>query len=157
MQQMESYPVDTDPEQVVRWLMVERQIGSPLLEINARRVLEAQDIPVQQELRLGDEEREDLSDAATIATLEIAPIHAGDGWRLTVVVEDESGSRDPDEVSADESIDLETFYSEFVRPGRGTTRLVAEVEGPEAEARLARLLGAVETNSHPHDRGPPPA
>ena len=154
---MESYPVDTDPEQVVRWLMVEQRIGSSLLEINARRVLEAQDIPVQQELRLGDEEREDLSDAATVATLEIAPIHASDGWRLTVVVEDESSSRDPDEVSVDESIDLETFYSEFVRPGRGTARLVAEVEGPEAEARLAQLLGAVETNSHPHDRGPSPA
>jgi hypothetical protein len=111
--------------------MVEQRIGSSLLEINARRVQEAQDIPVQQELRLGDEEREDLSDAATVATLEIAPIHAGDGWRLTVVVEDESSSRDPDEVSVDESIDLETFYSEFVRPGRGTARLVAEVEGPE--------------------------
>lgn len=151
---MESYPVDTDPEQVVRWLMVEQRLGAPLLEITARRGLEAQDIPAQQDLRLGDEEREDLSDAETVATLEIAPIHAGDGWRLTVIVEDEPGSRDPDEVSEDEAIDLETFYSEFVRPGRGTARLVAEVEGPDAEARLARLLAAVETNAHPHDRGP---
>ena len=88
---MESYPVDADPEQVVRWLMAEQAAGSLPLRLSARRLAEVQQIPLRGELHLGDEEREDLSEVAMIGMLEIAPLHASDGWRLTVVVEDEFG------------------------------------------------------------------
>ena len=90
MPDMESYPVDADPEQVVRWLMAEQAAGSLPLRLSARRLAEVQQIPLRGELHLGDEEREDLSEVAMIGMLEIAPLHASDGWRLTVVVEDES-------------------------------------------------------------------
>ena len=108
-------------------------------------------IPLRGELHLGDEEREDLSEVAMIGMLEIAPLHASDGWRLTVVVEDESGPRVVDASSpGEQSIDLNTFYREFLRQARGTASLTAEVDGPEGEAHLARLLNAIETNSHPN-------
>ena len=96
-----------------------------------------------------------MSEIATIASLEISPIHAGDGWRLTVVVEDEAGPRVPEEGAVDEGeeeIDLDTFYDEFIRPGRGSANVIAEVEDSAAERRLAELLGTIERNRHGSDR-----
>ena len=153
---METYPVDIDPEQIVRWGMTEYQTAPAHLRIFARRSAEPREIPVKTEFRLGDEEREDLSEIAIIATLEIAPVHAGDGWLLTVVVEDELGPRvaeDRTTVETEEEIDLETFYKEFIRPGRGSANVVAEVDGPEAKTRVTRLLNAIEKNKHGVGRG----
>ena len=104
----------------------------------------------------GDEEREDLTEIATIATLEIAPAHASEGWLLAVVVEDEVGPRMPNEggvTGGEQQIDLGTFYNEFIRPGRGSTNVTAEVEGPAAQGRLTRLLNTIESNRHTSDRG----
>ncbi|MBL8585157.1 MAG: hypothetical protein JNM23_00350, partial [Bradyrhizobiaceae bacterium] len=86
---METYSVDIDPEQVVRWVLEEHQASPLAFRLVARRSVEPRELPAKSEFRLGDEEREDLSEIATFATLEIAPVHAGDGWRLTVTVEDE--------------------------------------------------------------------
>jgi hypothetical protein len=88
---------------------------------------------------------------ATVATLEIAPMHAYDGWLLTATVEDEIGpqvsayDRGPE---AEQQIDLGTFYNESIRPGRGTANVVAEVGSPAARRDLTRLLEAVERNQH---------
>ena len=144
---MESYPVDVDPGQVVRWVMAEHRASPLTFRILARRISEPRDIPLQTEPGLGDEEREDLSEIATIATLEIAPVHAGDGWRLTVTVEDEMGPRMSDEspaVENGEEIDLDEFYKEYIRPGRGNATVVSEADDPEAGARITYLLNAIE-------------
>jgi hypothetical protein len=153
---MQTYPVDIDPEQVVRWVRAEHEAAPSTFRITARRTREVREIPIQKETHLGDEEREDLSEVATIATLEIAPRHASDGWLLTIVVEDEAGPRVPDQEAATEGeqqIDLGTFYNEFIRPGRGSANVIAEVEGPGAKARVTRLLNAIETNRHGANRG----
>jgi len=152
MLDVESYPIDVDPEQVVRWLMAEQAAGSLRLRLSARRLAEVRRIPLQAEFHLGDEEREDLSEIAMIGTLEVAPLHASDGWRLTVVAEDESRPRVVHARSSEQSIDLDTFYREFLWRGRGTASIEAEVDGPEGEAHLARLIDAIETNSHPNGR-----
>lgn len=146
---MQSYPIDIDPEHVVRWLISEQAAGSLPVRLSARLQTDVREIPERRELHLGDEEREDLSEVATIATLDISPLHASDGWHLAVVVEDESGPRVVDPGSASEhSIDVNAFYHEFLRRGRGTTSLTAEVEGPHGEAHLSPLLKAIEANSH---------
>jgi hypothetical protein len=152
---MQSYPVDLDPEQIVQWVMAERRAPPLVFTAIARRTTEPRDLPARREIRLGDQEREDLSEIATIATLEISPIHAGDGWRLTVVVEDEAGPRVPEEGAVDEGeeeIDLDTFYGEFILPGRGSANVIAEVEDSAAERRLAELLSTIERNRHGSDR-----
>ena len=149
---METYPVDIDPGQVVRWIKAECEAAPATFRIDARRSREVRDIPVRRESHLGDEEREDLSEIATIAALEIAPAHASDGWLLRVVIEDEVGPRVPDGntgAGGEHRIDLGTLYHEFIRPGRGSANVVAEVEGPAAKRRLTRLLNAIETN-RPH-------
>ena len=148
---MRTYPVDVDPKQIVRWLIAEHRRAPTALKIAARRAIEAREIPMQREFRLGDEEREDLSEVAITATLEVAPAHASDGWLLKIVVEDESGPRMPDraaEAEPEQQIDLGAFYSEFIRPGRGTATAVAEAENAAAEARLGRLLDAISVDRH---------
>lgn len=153
---METYSVDIDPEQVVRWVLEEHQTSPRAFGLVARRSVEPRELPAKSEFRLGDEEREDLSEIATFATLEITPVHAGDGWRLTVMVEDELGPRLADDeltVEPDEEIEVETFYREFIRNGRGNATVVAEAVGPIGKARITRLLHAIERNEHKKGRG----
>ena len=148
---MESFPVDIDAEQIVRWVMAEQAAAPSTFKTTARRMTEVREIPARREYHLGDEEREDLSEVATIATLEIAPAHAGDGWLLTVTVEDEIGPRVSGEgaaAEAEQQIDLGTFYSTFIRPERGTANVVAEVDSPSARASVTRLLSSIERNRH---------
>ncbi len=147
---METYPVDIDPEQVVRWVKAECETAPSSLRVTARRSREVREIPVRSEFHLGDEERENLTEVDTVATLEIAPSH-GEGWRLSVVVEDEAGPRiseGSEGVATEQQIDLGTFYKEFIRPSRGVSNVIAEVEDESAKAHVTRLVSAIEANSH---------
>jgi len=151
---MEAYPVDIDPGQVVRWLKAENAAAPGTFRITATRRREIREIPIRRETHLGDEEREDLREIATIATLEIAPIHASDGWLLSVVVEDEVGPGISDGAGEGEQrIDLGTFDREFIRPGRGSANVFRSQstrkpsaerhrEGPsESASRFVEMLG----------------
>jgi hypothetical protein len=155
---MPKYPLDIDPGQVVRWIMAEHQATPSRFTITARRAAEVREIPIRRELHLGDEERGDLTEVDTIATLEIAPAHASEGWHLIVEVEDEAGPRLPEKselVETEEQIDVRTFYEEFIRPERGVANVFAEVEDDVAEARLTQLLAGIERNQHgPEKAGP---
>jgi hypothetical protein len=152
---MQTYPVDIDPEQVVRWIKDEWEASPHAFQISARQVRERRSLPLRKENHLGDEEREDLSEVATLATLDIAPRHGGDGWLLSVVVEDELGPRVSDSGSDEDerTIDLGTFYATFIRPERGNAYVIAEVDNAAAKARLTRLIQAIETNRHGVIRG----
>jgi hypothetical protein len=147
---MPSYPVDIDPEQVVRWIRAEIKAKPSPLMVTARRSIDVKEIPLRKEIHLGDEEREDFSEIATIATLEIAPAHASDGWLLTVEVENEAGPHISDTgtaVETEQGIDLNAFHRELVRSG-GTANVTADVESPEGQARVADLLDRIERNYH---------
>lgn len=148
---METFPVDIDPRQIVRWVIAEHRITPSSLKITARRITEERQIPPRAEFHLGDEEREDLSEIAIVATLEIAPPHPSDGWLMTITVEDEIGPRGPGRgttVEDEQPIDLETFYSQFIRPERGTATVVAEADNAAAEARILSLLASIESDRH---------
>ena len=94
---MQTYPIEVEPEQIIHWLMVERQVAPSELRVSARRAIETRELPTRKEFRLGEEERDDLSEIATVGTLQIAPAHAAEGWLVTIVVEDEFGPRILDE------------------------------------------------------------
>ena len=153
---METYPVDIDPGQVARWVKAECEITPSAFRVSPRRSREVREIAVRAETHLGDTEREDLTEIATIATLDIAPLHPSDGWLLSIVVEDELGPRVSNGGTGDEAeeqIDLGTFYKEFIRPGRGNANVIAEVENPVAKEHLTRLIETIETNRHGANRG----
>lgn len=148
---VESFPVDIDAAQIVRWIIAEQAAAPSTFKTTARRGTEVREIPGQRELHLGDEEREDLSEVATLATLEIAPAHASEGWLLTVAVEDEIGPRVAGEgagPTSEQQIDIGTFYNAFIRPGRGTATVTAEVDSPSARATLNNLLYVIERDRH---------
>jgi len=155
---METYPVDIDAGQVVRWLRKELKADPSRFRVTGWLSRETEKIPRRRELRLGDEEREDLSEVATVATLDIAPVDGSEGWRLSVVVEDEAGphisDRGPRE-RAERPIDLETFYREFIRPDRGTANVTAEARDSAARDLLTALIDAIEENRHDSGRGAP--
>ena len=151
---MENYAVDADVEQVIRWLLREQGIGGRVLRISARRAADMWETPVRIDWWMDEEEREVPDERVAVAVLEIAPLHPDEGWCLKVTVEDEPGrpgdaSTGERECAEDEPIDLATCYEEFIRPHKGTARLTADLDGREAQARLARLLGAIEENAHP--------
>jgi len=144
---MESFPLDIDAGQIVRWIMAEQAAVPSTFKTSARRVTEVREIPARQEYHLGDEEREELSEVATVATLEIGPRHGAEGWLLTITVEDEIGPGVLSEDLAPESeqqIDLGTFYSTFIRPERGIANVVAEFDGPAARTKITKLLATIE-------------
>ena len=65
---MESFPVNIDAEQVVRWIMTEQAAAPSTFKTTATRTTEVLEISERREYHLGDEEREDLSEVATLAT-----------------------------------------------------------------------------------------
>lgn len=146
---MTVYPIDIEPEQIVRWLLAEQKTTPSLFKFDARREAEVRNIPERADLRLGDEEREDLSEVATTATLEVTPAHTSDGWTLTITVEDDTGPRSSGAEAAEQLLDVGTFYHQFIRRGRGVTTVTAEVDGAVAEQHLNELLDAILVNRHP--------
>lgn len=152
---MRTYPLDIDPGQVVRWIIQEHRVAPSRFRIIAQCASAVRDIPARRELRLGDEEREDLSEVDTIATLEIAPAHAKEGWLLTVEIEDEAGPRLSEKgplVEGEGQIDLGRFYDEFIRPERGIANVVAAVDDDAAEVRLNALVSSIEQDRHDPNR-----
>ena len=148
---MQDFSVDLEARQVVDWVLAELRATPSAFKVRATRAAEVREIPPKSELHLGDVEREDLSEVAIVATLEIAPAHPSDGWLLRIVVEDEGGSRLLNRGAipqGEEQIDPGTFYHDFIRPGRGIADVIAEIEGPAGEAHLTRLAEMIQTNRH---------
>jgi hypothetical protein len=157
VQTLHSYPLDVDPEQLIRWIMAEREAKPLRFKLTANRGVETSDIPLRKEFRLGDEAREYVSDVATIATLEFAPAQ-NEGWSVTITVEDDIGPQPLDDASqegAEEDLDLESFFEEFIRPGRGTATIVANAQTPAAKERLSFLLADVIRDRHDSNSGGP--
>lgn len=156
---MYSYPVDLEPEQIVKWIMVEQEAAPGAFRISVRQTAEAREIPQRREFRLGEDDREDLNEVAVDATLEIEPAHANDGWLLRIVVEDEAGPRLGYRQTAlpfDQEIDIAAFYRQFIKCGRGIAAVAAEVDSAAAELRVRRLLNDITVDRHA-DRKPQPA
>ena len=152
---METYPIEIDPEQIVDWIMAERLVAPNEFRVSATRAIETRELPTRKEVRLGEVERDDLIEVAAIGTLQIAPAHETEGWRITILVEDEFGPRSLDESEASEEeqeIDVAAFYDSFIRPPRGNASATAEVENSDAEKHLNRLLKDIELDRHGSSR-----
>lgn len=148
---MEAYPIDIEPEQLVRWLKVEQENPKLRLRIAATQATELRPMPAREGDLLGDIERDDLSEVAAVATLEVKPPPGDHQWLITVTIEDEIGPRlpeDGDVLEGEEEIDLETFDREFIQSERGAASIAAEVDGPDGKGALNRLMNAVQSDLH---------
>ena len=121
---METYPVDLEASQIVRWLIEEQRRGTLQLNVTATRsyVVEALE---KADLDQIGEEGEDLNDILAIGTLEVSPPAAKNGWVLRIRVEDRIGPRLPEDEDApegEEELDLQTFEADFIVPERAISR-----------------------------------
>jgi hypothetical protein len=153
---VETYPVDIAPEQVVRWLMVEGRLHAFDLLVSATRSFEPGELTGGASRRLGDEEREEVSEISEVGLLEVMPRQKPHIWTLRVRVEDDIGPRLPEDESVpetEEELDLPTFYEEFIKADRGIAEVSVEVDSPAAKASFNRVLEAMTTDRH--QRGKP--
>lgn len=151
---MRSYTLEIDPEQLVFWTRAELAQRPSRLKTWASCGREVRKFEKRPEFLIGDAQEEDLNEVATVASLEIRPENAKEGWSISVLVEDEPGMSiwDEDVEDGEEEIDLETFYNTFLQPGRGTVYVTALVKDAAAQARATRFLGDVLNDRH---RGAP--
>ncbi|MCX2725676.1 hypothetical protein [Roseibium salinum] len=147
---MRSYTLEIDPEQLVFWTRAELAQKPSRLKTWASCGREVRTFDKRPEFLIGDAEEEDLSEIATVASLEIRPGSEKEGWSISVLVEDEPGLSisDQDVEDGEDEIDLETFYDTFLLPGRGTVYVTATVRDAAAQARATRFLGDVLNDRH---------
>ena len=148
---MEPYPVDVEAKQIVRWLMDEARHPAFDLLVTATRSYQRSALGAGEDSRLGEAEREDLSEITEVGLLEVTPRKKPSGWTLRVRVEDDIGPGLPEEQpvpAGDEEIDLATFYEEFIAADRGLAEVSAEAEGTDAKASLVRVLDAILKDRH---------
>jgi hypothetical protein len=66
VREMQTYPVEIDPEQLVSWVLAERQAQPSAVKATARRTIEMRELPIRREFHLGDQEREGLNEISTV-------------------------------------------------------------------------------------------
>jgi hypothetical protein len=148
---METYPIDIDAAQIVRWLIDERRRGASHLNVFATRSYAVEALDENERQHLDTEDEGDLDDILAVGTLEVHPAADRNGWVLRVRVEDRLGPRLPEDEGApedEEEIDLEAFEAEFIRPQRGTVDVSLDAEDEAARARFAQVFGHMLRNEH---------
>jgi hypothetical protein len=147
---METYPVDLEAPQIVRWLIEEQRRGTLGFNAVATRSYVTEDLEDSESQQLS-EDAEGLSDVLAVGELEIRPPAARDGWALRIRVEDRLGPRLPEDEDApgeEEEIDLATFETEFILPERGTPEVLLDAEDAQAKARFSRVFKQMLTGQH---------
>jgi hypothetical protein len=155
---LETYPIDIAPEQIVRWLMVEGRLRAFDLLVSATRSFEPGALIGGASRRLGEEEREEVSEVSEVGLLEVMPRQRPHIWTLRVRVEDDIGPRLPEDEpvpETEEELDLPTFYEEFIKADRGLTEVSVEVDSPAAKASFNRVLDAILTDRHQRGKSKP--
>jgi hypothetical protein len=153
---METYEIDSDAGRVVRWLRKELKADPSRFRVTGWLSREMEKIPCRRELRLGDAERQDLSEVVT---------HSGhracrqDGGlaaqrrrrRRSRAPHIRSGMRE----RAERPTDLETFYKNSSGWTGGTANVTAEPRDSAARDLLTALIDAIEEDRHDFGRGAP--
>ena len=80
---METYPVDLEASQIVRWLIEEERRGTLQLRVAATRSYAVEALEKADLDQIG-EEVEDLNDILAIGTLEVRPPVSKNGWVLRI-------------------------------------------------------------------------
>lgn len=159
---METYPLDIAPEQVVHWLLDEERVHAFDLSVRASRSYQPAELRGGKSQRLSEEDRTELSDIVEVGLLEVTPGQRSSLWTMRVRIEDDIGSRLPEDEAApegEEEIDLIAFNEEFIQADRGATDVSVEVASPAAKASFERVLNAMRTDQHSRKtagKQPPP-
>ncbi len=147
---METYPIDLDASQIVRWIIEEQRRGTLQLTVTATRSYVVEPFERADLNQIG-EDVADLNDILAIGTLEVHPHNGKNGWVLRIRVEDRFGPRLPEDEDApdgEEDIDLQTFEADFIAPERGEAEVLLEAENAQAKASFTKLFNHMLRNEH---------
>lgn len=148
---METYPVDLEASQIVRWLIEEKRRGKLDLNVAATRSYVAEDFEEADLSQFSDADAADLSDVLAVGLLEVRPPNGKNGWVLKIRVEDRIGPRLPDDEDApegEEEIDLETFEAGFIAPDPDAAEVTLEAENAHAQADFIKIFNHMLRNEH---------
>jgi len=140
---MQPYPIDLEPSQFMRWLLIPK--NAELFDLDLRATRSYEPAAVSGSVALDDSDRDDLHDIVEVGSLEVVPRKRRDLWIIRLRVADDAGSRIPDDEPVpedEENIDLQTLYDEFFRNERGLSELSAEVASDAAREHLEFVLSA---------------
>ena len=151
---METYPVDLEASQILRWLIEEQRRGTLQLTVTATRsyVVEAFE---RADLAQMGEDAADLNDVLAVGALEVRPGNGKNGWVLRIRVEDRIGLRLPEDEDApdgEEEIDLQTFEADFIKPDPDAAEVLLEAENAHGKASFTRVFNHMLRNEHPAQR-----
>ncbi len=147
---METYPIDLEASQIVRWLIDEQRRGTLELDVAATRSYVVEEFERADLNQIG-EDVADLNDVLAIGALEVRSHNGKNGWVLRIRVEDRFGPRLPEDEDApdgEEEIDLQTFEADFIAPERGEAEVLLEAENAQARANFTRLFNHMLRNEH---------
>jgi hypothetical protein len=147
---VETYPIDLEASQIVRWLIDEQRRGTLQFNVAATRsyVVEAFE---RADLAQMGEDAADLNDVLAIATLEVRSAGGKNSWVLRIRVEDRVGPRLPEDEDApdgEEDIDLQTFEADFIKPDPDAAEVTLEAENAHAKANFTKLFNHMLRNEH---------
>ncbi|HSM42081.1 MAG TPA: hypothetical protein VK862_15110 [Afifellaceae bacterium] len=145
--------IDIPADQIVHWLRAVLKSAKPRVRCTATReyVADADPdlVPEFESAGLGPED--DASSLITVGVLVITPADSLDGWHLTVAVEDVVGPHVPEDESAPdepEEIDLDGYWDQFVKPGRGTETVTLTAESDEAMRHFETVFADLVRDRH---------
>jgi len=147
---VETYPVDLEASQIVRWLIEEQRRGALQLNVAATRSYVVEAFERADLAQIGDD-LADLNDVLAIGTLEVRPPNGKNGWVLRIRVEDRFGPRLPEDEDApdgEEEIDLQTFEADFIKPDPDAAEVSLEAENAQGKASFRRIFNHMLRNEH---------
>ncbi len=142
---MQPYPIDLEPSQFMLWLLEPKNVEQFDLDLRATRSYQP---AATGSVELDDSDRDDLHEIVEVGSLEVVPRQRPDLWIIRLRVEDDAGSRLPEDEPVpedEEEIDLQSLYDEFFKNERGLSELSAEVANAAAREHLEAVLSAATT------------
>ncbi len=150
---MEEYELDTFSDQIVHWLSEELAQERPRVSCVATRDFVSDERADLQSAGLSEDA--DAKSLVTVGMLEITPLIADEGWRLTVRVEDTVGAHTPEDSSVPdypEEIDLDDFQNQFTASDNCTEFVTLRADTQSAKRRFDDLFVDIVKDRH---RGQP--
>jgi hypothetical protein len=141
---MENYEIDFPAETLLGWIMEEHQAGRELDLWPTREFVE---VPRKRTDKGSFTADEGLAETVSVGNLDVRTPGRKAGWTLHLRVEDELAAHlpeDEDVKTEPEPIEIETFWSDFVSPGRGAAYAWITAESGSAKTAFDRFLQSLE-------------
>lgn len=146
---MQEYELDTFCDQIVHWLSDELARQRPRVSYVATRDFVSDERADLQSAGLSEDTG--AASLVTVGTLEVTPVIADEGWRLTVRVEDTVGAHTPEDSSVPDypqEIDLDAFQAQFTASDTCTEFVTLRADTETAKKRFDELFVDIVKDRH---------